>query len=115
MPVVWTTRTKSGPGDAIALLHCLVQDDARLERLLLVVALPLQRNFQHGLQPVPEQWSEPVGVQDRDLPLDQPGIAQPLYPAQASRRRDVHAGGQVLVAARGVRLQLIQNIEIRCV
>jgi acetyltransferase-like isoleucine patch superfamily enzyme len=97
--------------DAVALLHRRV-GDALLEGVQLLGALAVERNLHHRAQAVPQNGREAVGVQDRDLALDQPGIPQPLDAPQAGGRRHMHPCRQGQVAEAGVGLQGVQQPKI---
>ena len=82
-----------GPGrDPVALLHGAVAHHALASNAACSsCALAVQRDLHHRLQAVAQHGGQPVGAQDGDLPLDQPGVAQALDPPQAGGRRHVHA------------------------
>ena len=106
-----TISTKSGPGrDAVALLHRVVRRHALLEGVQRGGVLPVQRDLDHRRQ---QPWPSRGAVgQDRDLALDQPGLAQALHAPQAGGRRDVHALGERLVALGGVALQRVEQAQV---
>jgi hypothetical protein len=113
MSATCTISTKSGPWrDAVALLHRFVVGDALLEGVQLLGALAVERNLHHRAQAVPQNGREAVGVQDRDLALDQPGIPQPLDAPQAGGWRHMHLRRQGQVAEGGVGLQGVQQPKI---
>ena len=85
-------------GHAVALLHGVVSVHARFKRVEVFSALPVQCDFNNRRQPVTDDYSELVGAEQRDLALDQAGITKAFDPAQAGRRRDARAGGQIEVA-----------------
>jgi hypothetical protein len=85
---------------------------ARLKRLLLLGALPFERDLDQRRQPVAGHGGQLVGAEQRDVALHQPRIAQALDAAQAGRRRDVGALGQRLVAQRGIGLQAVEQLEV---
>jgi hypothetical protein len=101
--------------DAVALLHGLVVHHARLKRFLLLGALALQRDLDQRRQPVAGDGGQLVDVEQRDVALHQPRIAQALDAAQTGGRRDVHPLGQGLVAQRGIGLQAVQQFEVRLI
>ena len=76
----------------------IVAHNPLFERLLLLLSLPVERYLDDGLKTVSQQRRQPVGSEDRDLPLDEPRFAQPLDAAQAGRRRYMDALSQVLIA-----------------
>jgi hypothetical protein len=84
----------------------------RLKRLLLLGALPLQRDLDQRRQPVACDGGQLVGAEHRDLALHQPRIAQALHAAQTGGRRDVGTLGQGLVAQRGIGLQAVEQLEV---
>jgi hypothetical protein len=59
--------------------------------------------------------AELAAVQDRDRALDVAGLLQAPHATQAGRGREVHARGQLLVRERGIRLQLLQDAQVRVV
>jgi hypothetical protein len=75
-------------------------------------ALAVERNLHHRAQAVTQNGCEAVGIQDRDLALDQPGIPQPLDAAQAGGRRHMHPCRQGQVAEGSVGLQGVQQPKI---
>jgi hypothetical protein len=98
--------------DAVALLHRRRRRDALLEGVQLLGALAVERNLHHRAQAMPQNGREAVGVQDRDLALDQPGIPQPLDAPQAGGWRHMHLRRQGQVAEGGVGLQGVQQPKI---
>ncbi len=61
------------------------------------------------------QGSQPVGLQDGHLPLDESHIVQALDAAQAGGRRHMHLFGQGLVALRGIGLQQVEQLQVNCI
>jgi hypothetical protein len=113
MSATCTISTKSGPWrDAVALLHRFVVGDALLEGVQHFGALAVERNLHHRAQAVTQNGREAVGVQDRDLALDQPGLPQPLDAPQAGGWGHMHLRGQGEVAEGGVGLQGVQQPKI---
>ena len=97
---------------AIALLNGVVARHARLERVLLFVALPLERDLDDRVQAVAQDVRELVGIDDRDLARDHAGVAQALHAPQARGWRDVHPGRQLLVRQRRILLELVQKSHV---
>ena len=83
---------------AVALLHRVVSGDAHFKRFELFTALPVECDFNNRRQAVADDDREFVGAEQRDLALDQAGVAQSFDAAQAGGRRDARAGGQIKVA-----------------
>ena len=91
--------------DAVALLHGAVLHGAALERLQMLVALPVQRDFGQRRQALALQRGHAVFVQQRDLRADQSRFTQPPHAPQRRGGRHAYALGQRLVAFAGVGLQ----------
>ena len=72
-------------------------------------ALSIERHFDDRI----EAGADAPRCQHRDAPLDDAGFLQPTHPAQAGGRGDVQRGRQVLVGARIVALDQVQQATIR--
>ncbi|MCY1308502.1 hypothetical protein D9M70_585160 [compost metagenome] len=82
-----------------------------LEKVQLVGALAFQRH-QHDHHDPPPHGGR---VHDGNVAQHRAGLAQPLHPAQAGHRRQVHALRDLLAGALVVFLHALQNLEIEIV
>ncbi len=106
-------QTKIGSRrDAVTLLHRIVRCHAFLERFECGLVLAVKRDLHDGAQAVTRHRTQLVNAEHCNLALDQTGIAQAFDTAQTSRRRNVKAASQCLVADRRVVLEVLQQLDV---
>ena len=115
MSRVYSTSTKSGPGETPALLHGGFGHGAGLEGVELLGALAVQRHLGDAGEPVALQGGQAVGLEDGDLALDEARVLQALDAAQAGGRRYVHLCSQGLVALGRVGLEQVKQLQVNAV
>jgi hypothetical protein len=81
------------PHHPVARLHLGQHDDLGLEPFDRIDRLAFEANPHEDIETAPD----PIGVQQGDVPVDEPGLLEAPHPPQARRRRQPHPVRQLLV------------------